>query len=344
MKKRVLTILMVTLCMCACVTGCKKEEVKEVKDVPTKEEVEKAASEAKEEIKEEKVETKPGAYMREFVEEYADGNVTCYYYLYLMEGGKGFSIAQDEVPITWKEGSITDENGTTSKFEMSADGTLKLDRSDIQEGLVEEFKYIGKDLPQDALDEMRHNLDGTLKVNDIDAGFAFDDLLTSDTISFYSLKSTVDYAAEGDDLESMKAAYIELTDKILPVLLVKTPNAPQEVGYEHVLQYVDGKIYNVVGADKIDAVYKDAAVIVASYNDTDGETTYYYKPDTNNELYVFASKNTNGENVACVLYDEAGAGNTASEEEMNAAIEDAIQGTKPLEEISWKEIGKAVPY
>ena len=331
MKKRVLIL---ALAMMVVLAGCKKKE-----ETPAVAPVE-PAKEVKEEVVEEakEYELKPGAYSMEYEEEFADGVETFTSYIFLAEDGSGFFIAQDDVLAKWSKTELKTEDGGSYPIKMIDEDTLSLDRGFET---PEEYAYIGKELPEEVVDHMRYFMDGTLKVNNIEAGFAFEDLITSDKINFYSLSSQVEYTAESDDLLEMTAAYMELTDKNLPVLFVKTPKAPQAVGKEHALQYVDGKIYNIVGFDKIDAVYKNSAVIISSINEEDkGETVYYFKPDSDNELYFFASKNTKDGNVTCKLFSGTGDASEVSEDDLNKAVEEAVAGDEPVEEINWKALDR----
>lgn len=339
MKKIVLVNVVALVCMSVLFCGCKKQEQDSQGVESANEEnlTETDSNEDKETA--ENFEFKPGLYSREYEEEFADGLETFTDYLFFGDDGKGFSITQDDMTITYSDGSFTDEGGNSYSFVMTGDGILELDNN----GIKSEYTYAGDSLTQDIIDNMRYFPDGTLKINNPEAGYAFENLITSDTINFYSLTSTVDYAAEGDDLEGMSAAYIEMTDKYLPVLFVRTPKAPKEVGYEHALQYVDGKIYNIIGLDKIDMVYQDVAVIAASSEDENGKTQYYYMPDENGELYVFASRYTEGgEDKSFRIYDKDGTFEDASEEEFEGAVSGAVAGSEPLADIEWKSLDKAI--
>lgn len=342
MKRNALIITLILTAMASFV-GCKKKEealpvvdTSEIEEIAKTLEIEKPA-EVKEEEKAPMFKT--GAYSRQFEEEFADGVETFTYYILFNEDGTGFEIAQDDVKFNWEEGKITYEDGNSTTFELKSDDVIEVKNGEY----TEEYTYCGDKLPEGVADHMRFNLDGTLKINNMDAGFSFFDLVSSDTISFYSSSSSVQYSVEKDDLQDMSGLYMELRDDYLGILLVKTPSAPKIVGAEHVLQYVDGKIFDIAGTDKIDAIYKNAAVIVTTDSEDDGDYTYFYKPDSNDELFAFALKYTeDGTEYLYELYDEYGNYEEATIEEFNAAFEEATAGDAPLDEINWKPLDRAV--
>lgn len=341
MKKTAISFVVAALCITSLFAGCKKKNQEDTLNKPdTDAIIAELEKEKKDKEKEEQVEKTPefkvGLYCHEYEEEFGDGIEVFKDYLYFGEDGKGFCIMQDDLNMTYADGTITDEAGNKYSYKMIEDGKLELD----SDGYVTEYLYVGKDLTEEVSDEMRHFLDGTLKVNNAEAGFAFEDLITSDTITFYGPNREKGYIAEEDDLESMRACYMELTDNNLPVLFVRTPNAPKEVGYEHILQFIDGKTYDVVGMDKIEAVYKDAGVIATIYEDEEERTTYYYKAGENGELYVFALKDLLSEEY--LLYDESLVCSEVSIEEVDKAVEEAIAGSEPVDEIQWKTLDKAL--
>ncbi|MDO4187817.1 MAG: hypothetical protein Q4D29_02395 [Lachnospiraceae bacterium] len=335
MKKHILNLLIIASCISMMFTGCKKQaeqQAQPVEKVDTVEEPKKV--EAKVEPEEKKYEFKKGVYVREYEEEFADGIETFKNYIYFMNDDKGFIISQDDVPFTYSDGNITDEGGQKYTYEMTSDKTLLLNT----DGVELEYTYSGDTLSEDVEDEMTYNLDGTRKVNNREAADSFYYLITSDTINFYSEKSTVEYAAEGADLDEMKAAYVELKDNTLPILLVRTENAPAEVGFEHVLQFIDGKIYDIIGTDMVTELYKNSAVIVTSTRVHGGDEAYYYKPDSNGELYTFAGRMVDGR---CELYDESGVIEEVSEEDFEKIVNESINGDTK-EEIKWRPLRKAV--
>ena len=337
MNKKIIATLLCTLCVGSLITGCKKKEAEQPAWIEDEnKETVKISDENKEEPKEEKKhEFKVGTYVREYEEEFADGIETFKSYVYFKEDGTGFLIIQDDVPFTYENGTITDLGGQKYPYEMTGDKTLSVDMG----GYTEDYEYLSKDLPEEVQDDMTYFMDGTPKVTNYEAADSFFYLITSDTISFYSTTSTVEYAAEGADLEEMRAAYIEMKENLVPVLFVKTPNAPKEVGIEHVLQYVDGKIYNIIGLDKIESVYKNSGVIEASAEIDGGKEDYFYKPDSNNEMYVFAAKKANG---TYEVYDENGTINQVDEDTYKKQTEEAIAGDTKEEEIRWRPLEKAL--
>lgn len=340
MKKSIVLLMTLVMTM-TMIAGCNKKEETPVEAAQPTDQVAEAKEAEKKESKEtnneEKVLTfKVGAYAHEYEEEFADGIETFTDYIYFKEDGTGINIAQDDIAFKWADGKIDSDSGSTYTYELVSDDTIEVTMDDM----TIEYKYIGKDLPEEVVDNMRLFLDGTPKVNDLEAGWAFEDLITSDTISFYSSTSSVEYAAQGDDLSGMSAAYIEMTDEFIPVLLVRTPNAPDEVGKEHALQYLDGKIYNIVGLDKIEAVYKNAAVIVGLLKDADAEYVYYFKPDENKELYIFALKSTTDGNTAYGMCDSDGSLSEVTEDEFNSSVDEVINGDTKIEEIEWKSLEK----
>ena len=346
MKNRLLVAVLLSTLTLSALTGCNKKSEAEMPDLDlvteTAEDAKKESATAKEtkkeEPKEKVFEVKPGVYSRDYEEEYADGMETFTNYIYFAEDGTGFLIFQDDVPITWNKDSVKDESGNTYKIKMTDEKTLEIDI----DGNISEYTYLADSLPSDVVNHMTHLLDGTMRITDIEAADSFYSLISSDTISFYSTTSDADYEAEGTDLADMSANYIELSDKKLPLLFVRTPNAPQEIGIEHVLQYLDGKIYNIIGMDKIDAVYEEAAVIVASGSNEYGLVTYTYKPDSNGELFAFALKETLDGETTYLLCDEEGNYTSVTEEELNAGIEEAIGAEEPITQLEWKSLDEAV--
>lgn len=335
MKKH-LILAMVSLMAISALTGCNKKKEKE--PVAEKEviEVQETKKEEKKEEPAKEAVFEVGAYACEREEEFADGIEVFTDYLYFDKDGKGIAVIQDDIPFTWTEGKISSEDGMNYSFKLVSEGVIEVDF----DGFVSEYKYIGDTLPEDVLDEMRHNLDGTKKVNNDEAGFALEDLITSDVIEFYSPTSAKQYSAEGEELNDMKAAYIEMTEDYIPVLLVKTPDAPKEVGIEHILQYADGKIYDIAGVDTVNAIYKNSVVIISSLSDASGDNTYFHKLDSDNILYLFALKTENNGETSYQLFEESAAGEEASEDEFNSCVEAAIAGDEAVEQIEWKELEK----
>lgn len=328
MKRQILVSI---ICIALfCFTGCSKKEA----EAPVNKEKKEAKTEETQQISEDRhFELKKGIYFREYEEEFLDGVETFKAYVYFGDEGKGFIINQDDIVMSYADGKITSDDGLSYTYEMTDANTVKL-ISDYED----EYTYLSDEIPEDVNDEMYHNPDGTIKVNNREAADSFYYLITSDTITFYSTRSTAEYVAEEADLDGMEAAYVELRDNTLPVLFVRTKDAPKEVGYEHALQYLDGKIYNNIGADKIEEVYKNASVIVASVSDDSGEEKDYYRADDNNEFMAFAVKKSDG---TFELYNEDGTGDKVSEEDFNAAVEEAIGGDTNVE-INWRPLAKAV--
>lgn len=232
-------------------------------------------------VAEEKIKLKIGAYSQEITEEIEGEDMTYTYYLLIQDGGKGFMLSQDDIIISWNENTI--KGGDTEySYEMKDANTVVLKNGDIES----EFKYIGDKLPADVEEKMPFYLDGTKKIKNQDAADAFEYMLTADIIDFYDYNGDVGYSAEDEELDSLSAAYFELKDGTIPILLINTPNAIHAMGYAHILQYKDGRIYDVFGLDEIVAIYKEAGVVVATYTGGGyGVTNYnYYYVDENDDL------------------------------------------------------------
>lgn len=278
MKKALIVLLSMIMTM-SIITGCKKtDEAVEISDIEaTDEKAEEVNTDTKPEEKtekaQEKIPVKIGAYVMEYEEEIGGENVKIQDYILFKEDGTGFSIAQDDVKITWDADKINTEGGSTYTYTVNADGTLSLEA----DGIVREYKYSGETLPEEVIDKMRLDLDGNEKITNMEAADEFNYIINSDTIDFYDVDGQVSYSASVSEQKDMLAAYYELTDDKNPVLLIQSPAAPHYVGYAHALQFKDGTVYNSMAEDDIREIYANSGVVVGTYTGGSyGETNYYY--------------------------------------------------------------------
>ena len=302
-SKIVLISLIAALFTSLCLGGCdipkKNKENAEAPISITEDDVKKAledsgtqkADKDSEEKATEKVALKPGAYLNEYEEEMEGEKFTVSEYILFNEDGSGFIIASDDVAMSWNADSIKIDGGSTYSYVAKADKTVEVKEAGSELD-ARVFTFIGDELPEDVVDSMRLNLDGTEKITNFDAADEFDYIINSDTINFYDYSGAVNYSATESELKDMRAAYIELTDSKYPVLFIESPAAPHAVGYTHVLQYLDKTVYDVAGLDDVREVWKNAGLVSMTYTGGGyGETNYhYYGFDDEGNMIEIASK------------------------------------------------------
>lgn len=348
MMRKIVAEFLVCVLALSMLAGCGKKEKQEEAVQETKEE-------NVAEIPEEKApELKLGAYCQEITDEMEGETVSYKYYILIQEGGKGFMLTQDDVIISWDDKTISSEGAGSYTYEIKDGGVLVLKDENAPE-IEQEFKYIGEKLPADVEENMLFYIDGTPKVTNWDAANAFDYMLTADTIDFYDYSGDVAYSASDEEIDTLGAAYFELTDRHIPVLLISTPYAIHAVGYEHVLQYVDGRIRDVVGLDKIVALYEKAGVFAATWQGGGyGEVNYYYYyVDANGDIvngayvsimedeeYAALYKENFGQDFQPMyyLYDSDGNQVKSTQEEFEAWLSGLIGDEEPITEIKWKNV------
>lgn len=330
----------------------------------SEEDVKKALEDTKtneEETKQEEgkpVELVPGAYSMEYTDEIEGTQVSVSYYVLFNEDGTGFCIASDDVTMKWADGTITFEDGNINTYVAKADKTVEIKDPKIEgEPLV--YTYVGPELPEDVVDSMRLNLDGTEKITNFDAADEFDYIINSDTINFYDYSGAVNYSATEGELNDMRAAYLELTDKKYPVLFIESPEAPHAVGYTHVLQYLDKTVYDVAGLDDVREVWKNAGLVSMTYTGGGyGETNYhYYGFDDEGNMIEIASKivmeddeyakdyKTNfGEDFVDEFYigsyDQS---ESVTKEDFDTWLLEKTNGEEAIS-VKWLPLDKAVPF
>ena len=368
MKNKLIYKIAIISLIAFSLTGCSviKNNVSTAKDIESEKEDEKDSEkdavkeEAKEESKpaeEKKTTLKLGAYVYEFEEEYVDGPVTVHYYLLFEDGGKGFYIAQDDVPMTWDDQKIVTENDSALTYTIVDEKKIEV----IDREYKYMFEYVGEKLPDDVVDFMSHKLDGSLKYNNFPAADEFNYIITSDTINFYDVDGSVSYSGEGEELSEMKAAYYEMTENFYPILLISTPEAPHYVGYTHILQYLDEKVYNVLGLDDIRELWQNSGLVSATYTGGGyGETNYYYYGfNSDGEMLEMASKMVMedpdyakdyeanfGEKFVDMYYLSSDGVNRdeVTKEEFEKWLNEYTGGEAPMTELDWKPLDKVFNF